>query len=72
MGGREVRSVYFSIGGKIIIDKTKMGFNVFGVKKQTLEMTAKVKKKIHNSPKDCIHNQMKLKQILKCHRTGQQ
>lgn len=33
MGGREVRSVYFSIGGKIIIDKTKMGFNVFGVKK---------------------------------------
>lgn len=32
--GGVVRAVYFSMGGKIIFARTKMGFNVLGIRKQ--------------------------------------
>lgn len=32
-GDEGVRAVYFFIGGKNILDKTKMGFNVLGIKR---------------------------------------
>lgn len=36
-GGGEVRAVYFSVGGKNIFDKTKMGYNALGIKRNHQE-----------------------------------
>lgn len=43
MGGGGVRAVYFSTEGKIVFDKTTMGFDALGGGKETTEMRAKLK-----------------------------
>lgn len=46
LGSGEVRAVYFSMGGKIISEKTEMQLQILWILKETPEMKAKVKNKI--------------------------